>query len=73
MTARGPDGKGLWVSGNNRCGLVHRGMAIIDLTESGHQPMVTKDDRFRINFNGKIYNYIDNSHGQYLKNKRANQ
>jgi hypothetical protein len=57
MTKRGPDGKGLWVSGNKRCGLAHRRLAIIDLTEDGHQPMATQDGRFTISFNGEIYNY----------------
>ncbi len=57
MAARGPDGKGLWVSENKRCGLAHRRLAIIDLTEAGHQPMSTPDGQFHISFNGEIYNY----------------
>jgi asparagine synthase (glutamine-hydrolysing) len=57
MAKRGPDGEGLWVSGNKRCGLAHRRLAIIDLTEAGHQPMATQDGRFTISFNGEIYNY----------------
>ena len=57
MTARGPDGKGLWLSANKRCGLAHRRLAIIDLTEAGHQPMPTPDDRYHISFDGEIYNY----------------
>ena len=57
MTARGPDGKGLWLSANKRCGLAHTRLAIIDLTEAGHQPMPTPDGRYHISFNGEIYNY----------------
>ena len=57
MTARGPDGKGLWVSANKRCGLAHTRLAIIDLTEAGHQPMPTPDGRYHISFDGEIYNY----------------
>lgn len=58
MTNRGPDGKGLWVSANNRCALAHRRLAIIDLSDAGHQPMSTANGRFHISFNGEIYNYL---------------
>ena len=58
MAVRGPDGKGLWLSNNKRCGLAHRRLAIIDLSNAGHQPMSTQDGRFHISFNGEIYNYL---------------
>jgi asparagine synthase (glutamine-hydrolysing) len=57
MLVRGPDGAGLWISDDQRTGLAHRRLAIIDLTESGAQPMATADGRFRVTFNGEIYNY----------------
>lgn len=57
MAKRGPDGAGLWVSPDRRVGLAHRRLAIIDLSESGAQPMVTADGRMTITFNGEIYNY----------------
>ena len=57
MIARGPDGAGMWISPDQRTGLTHRRLAIIDLSDAGAQPMATVDGRLRISFNGEIYNY----------------
>lgn len=59
MRARGPDGAGLWWSEDRRCGIAHRRLSIIDLSERANQPMVSADGRFIIVFNGEIYNYPD--------------
>lgn len=37
----------------------HRRLSIIDLSESGHQPMCDKEEKLWITFNGEIYNYIE--------------
>jgi len=52
---RGPDGEGQWIEGN--VGIGHRRLAIIDLSPSGHQPMITGDHRYVLSYNGEIYNY----------------
>jgi len=57
LTHRGPDDAGLWISANNRVGLGHRRLAIIDLSPSGHQPMSNEDGRYVLVFNGEIYNF----------------
>ena len=57
MAHRGPDGCGLWSSRDKHCVLGHRRLSIIDLSPAGHQPMSSADDRYRIVFNGEIYNY----------------
>jgi asparagine synthase (glutamine-hydrolysing) len=57
MAARGPDGKGEWISSDRRVGFGHRRLSIIDLSEGGAQPMLSADGRLVITFNGEIYNY----------------
>lgn len=52
---RGPDGHGLWAEG--QAGLAHRRLALVDLSPSGAQPMISDDGRFVVTFNGEIYNY----------------
>jgi asparagine synthase (glutamine-hydrolysing) len=60
LAHRGPDGAGTWVApdaeGANVL-LVHRRLAIIDPGPGGSQPMSTPDGRYRIVFNGEVYNY----------------
>ena len=57
MVPRGPDGKGAWIANDSRIGLAHRRLAIIDLSDGAAQPMEIEDGRYRITFNGEIYNY----------------
>ena len=57
MTSRGPDGAGIWFSADQRVGLAHRRLAIIDLSPSAAQPMFDETGMLAIVFNGEIYNY----------------
>ena len=57
MISRGPDGKGVWISFNQKVGMAHRRLSIIDLTDAGSQPMPSADESYCIIFNGEIYNY----------------
>ncbi|NJK99869.1 MAG: asparagine synthase (glutamine-hydrolyzing) [Spirulinaceae cyanobacterium SM2_1_0] len=52
---RGPDAEGVYINGS--LGLGHRRLSIIDLSESGNQPMSDTSGLFWIVFNGEIYNY----------------
>src|SRR5215472_7914469 len=57
MRERGPDGSGLWWSSDRRCGLGHRRLSILDLSDRASQPMVSADGALVVTFNGEIYNY----------------
>lgn len=55
---RGPDASGKWEgqAGNWQLALTHQRLSIIDLSESGNQPMAYRDKGIIV-FNGEIYNY----------------
>ena len=57
MKHRGPDDEGVFIENNIGLGFVR--LSIIDLSSAGHQPMVSKDERYVVVFNGEIFNYIE--------------
>ena len=54
---RGPDDAGACWLPEDRLGLAHRRLSIIDLSPRGHQPMWDATGTAAIVYNGEIYNY----------------
>lgn len=57
LAHRGPDNRGIWIDEKNSLALGHRRLSIIDISEQGHQPMVSFSGRYVIVLNGEIYNF----------------
>ena len=53
---RGPDGADVWSDAERGVALAHQRLAIIDLTPTGVQPMMSADGRWVISYNGEVYN-----------------
>lgn len=66
LAHRGPDGEAQWINKQNTVGLAHRRLAIIDITDTGRQPMHYLD-RYTIVHNGEIYNYRELKEGLVKK------
>ncbi|MDB5347851.1 MAG: asparagine synthase, glutamine-hydrolyzing [Schlesneria sp.] len=59
ISHRGPDDAGVWSDAAHGVALSFRRLAILDLTDAGHQPMASPTGNFVIVFNGEIYNHKD--------------
>jgi asparagine synthase (glutamine-hydrolysing) len=57
LTHRGPDDRGTWVDREAGVAFGHRRLSVIDLSPTGHQPMVSASGRLVLVFNGEIYNH----------------
>lgn len=54
---RGPDDHGIWIDPHAGLWLGHHRLSIVDLSPSGHQPMMSVGERQVVVFNGEIYNF----------------
>ncbi len=57
---RGPDSSGevrIPLADQRQLTFAHTRLAIQDLTQAGHQPMPSADNRWTVTFNGEIYNH----------------
>jgi asparagine synthase (glutamine-hydrolysing) len=57
LVHRGPDDSDYWADHSSGVALGHRRLSIIDLSPAGRQPMASPCGRYRIVFNGEIYNF----------------
>ena len=58
LAHRGPDGAGHWVDDGQGIGFAHRRLSVIDLSDSGNQPMHGANGNVIIH-NGEVYNYLE--------------
>lgn len=59
MVHRGPDASGYKLLDKESLGLGQRRLSILDLSDSGKQPMSYADGRFQITYNGEIFNFLE--------------
>ena len=57
LTHRGPDDSGVWTDRAAGVALGFRRLSIVDLSDSGHQPMQSPAGRYTIVFNGEVFNH----------------
>lgn len=59
MSHRGPDDEGYWINSQAGVAFGHRRLSVVDLSSEGHQPMVSASGRYRLCYNGEIYNFLE--------------
>jgi asparagine synthase (glutamine-hydrolysing) len=59
MSYRGPDGSGYKYFEENTLAIGHRRLSILDLSESGKQPMSYAGERYWITYNGEVFNFLE--------------
>lgn len=69
---RGPDAGECFIDAENGIALGHRRLSIIDLSEHGRQPMLSRSGRYVLSYNGEIYNFQDVRKELEQKNHKFN-
>jgi len=57
LNHRGPDSSGVFYDDTRHIGLGHSRLSILDLSTSGHQPMISSDNQVVLSYNGEVYNF----------------
>jgi asparagine synthase (glutamine-hydrolysing) len=56
---RGPDGEGYFQDEHLNLALGHVRLSILDISERGRQPMISRDGRYVLTFNGEVFNFLE--------------
>lgn len=64
----GPDDEGFYIDDQSNLALGHRRLSLLDLTSSGHQPMLSINNSHAIVFNGEVYNFKEIREQLIIKN-----
>ena len=59
LAHRGPDSGGEWSDRAGGIWLGHRRIAILELSDKGHQPMASPNGRYVVTYNGEILNHLE--------------
>ena len=59
LVRRGPDDEGVWINASLGLGLGQRRLAVLELSELGHQPILSSTGRYAMTYNGEIYNFVE--------------
>lgn len=57
LAFRGPDAEGFYT--DDCVTLIHRRLAVLDLTPAARQPMTNEDESLWLTYNGEIYNFVE--------------
>lgn len=66
---RGPDSKGRHYCKKSKIDFLHTRLAIQDLSKSGNQPMLNKEEKNILVYNGEIYNHLEIRESHFSANK----
>jgi asparagine synthase (glutamine-hydrolysing) len=59
LSHRGPDDGSYWIDNSGTLGLGHRRLSILDLSPAGNQPMRYANDRYKMIYNGEVFNFLE--------------